>query len=388
MDDRAAPYIDRIRALAPLIREHGPRAERDCQLSTEVVDAFHETGVFRMFLPRDLGGGGVTVPESLRVIEAVARLDGSAGWNVAICSGGPLFGSFISRQAYEEIFADPRTIVAGSLNPLSTRATVVDGGYRFSGRATYVSGSAHAQWLMATAMLLFDGSPQLVDGFPRMRSGLFPMRHCRILDTWSVSGMRGTGSNDCTFEGVFVPEDFTYEAPNPTATWQTGPLATIPLTTQLGSALAAVAIGIGRHAIDAFLDLAVTKVPVGTRSTLRERPLGQIQLAQAQGLVEAAHAYLTTAIDEVWRRGSTGEPFDAPARAAARLASVTAARLAAQAVDLIFDAAGATSIQTSCDVERCWRDVHAITQHVIMSTGRFEVIGRVLLGLDPGSPVI
>ncbi|HEY2387853.1 MAG TPA: acyl-CoA dehydrogenase family protein [Candidatus Binatia bacterium] len=388
MDDRAAPYVDRIRALAPLVRAHVAQAERECQLSAEVVEGFHDTGVFRMFLPRDLDGGGLTVPESLQVIEAAARIDGSAGWNVAICSGGPLFGSFISRKAYEQIFADPRTIVAGSLNPLGTRATIVDGGYRFSGRATYISGSAHAQWLMATAMLLVDGAPQIVDGFPRMRSGLFPMRHCRILDTWSVSGMRGTGSNDCTFEDVLVPEEFTYESPNPTATWQTGPLAAIPLTTQLGSSLAAVAIGVARHAIDAFLELAVTKVPVGTRSTLRERPLGQIQLAQAQGLVEAAHAYLSAAVEEVWRRGGAGEPFDPQARAAARLASVTAARLAAQAVDLIFDAAGATSIQTTCDIERCWRDVHAITQHVIMSTGRYEVIGRVLLGLDPGAPII
>lgn len=136
------------------------------------------------------------------------------------------------------------------------------------------------------------------------------------------------------------------------------------------------------------MDLAVTKVPTATRASLRERPLAQIQIAQAEGLVQAARAYLLAANEEVWRRGAAGADFDAPARAAARLASVTAARLAAQAVDLVFDAAGATSIQTSCVIERCWRDAHAITQHVILSTGRFEVVGRVLFGLDPGSPII
>ena len=67
---------------------------------------------------------------------------------------------------------------------------------------------------------------------------------------------------------------------------------------------------------------------------------------------------------------------------------MTAARLAADAVDLIYDAAGASAIQTACPIERCWRDAHAITQHVILNTTRFEVVGRVLLGLDPGFPII
>jgi alkylation response protein AidB-like acyl-CoA dehydrogenase len=104
--------------------------------------------------------------------------------------------------------------------------------------------------------------------------------------------------------------------------------------------------------------------------------------------LQAARAYLYQAYDEAWRKGAEAAVFDAPARAAARLASVTAIKLAAKAVDLVYDAAGTTAIQTSCDIERCWRDIHAITQHVILSTGRLEIIGRVLLGLPAGSPII
>ena len=94
------------------------------------------------------------------------------------------------------------------------------------------------------------------------------------------------------------------------------------------------------------------------------------------------------ATDDVWRMGEAGVPFDAPARAAARLASVTAAKLAALATDVVHDAAGMSAVQTSCDIERCWRDVHTITQHVILGAGRYEVVGRVMLGMDPGSPII
>src|SRR5262249_17728885 len=155
--------------------------------------------------------------------------------------------------------------------------------------------------------------------------------------TWSVSGMCGTGSNDCTFDDVFVPAEFTYEWPHPKTTWRQGAYAGVPLPTQLGGALAAVALGVASHSLDAFTELAVAKVPTTTRATLRERPIAQIQFAQAQGLVEAGRSYLYGVLDEVWRMGESGAVFDERARANARLASATAARLCAQAVDLIYD---------------------------------------------------
>jgi indole-3-acetate monooxygenase len=387
-EQRVSTYVDRVEQLAPLVREHAERSEREARLAPEVVEALHSNGLFRILLPAQMGGGELTVPESLRVFEAAARLDASMGWNLAICAGGPIFGHFLAREAFEEIFADPRALLAGSLNPMNTRVDPDDGGWRFSGKATYVSGSAQASWIMASGFVLKDGSPQFVDGVPILRAGIFPMRECRILDTWSVSGMCGTGSNDCTFENVVVPAAFTYAWPDPQPIWKQGPFASVPLTVQLGGTLSAVAIGAAQHAIDTLMELAVVKVPAATRASLRERPLAQMQLAQAEGSLRAARAYLYQTYDQAWRGGETGAVFDAPARAGARLASVTAVKLAVQAVDLVHDAAGATAIQTTCDIERCWRDVHAMTQHVILSTGRYEVIGRVLFGLDPGSPII
>jgi alkylation response protein AidB-like acyl-CoA dehydrogenase len=383
-----ADYLERVRGLAPLVRAHAARSEEIAQLAPEIAEAFHEAGLYRILLPARLEGGELTLPESLRVFETVARLDGSAGWNLSICADGPLFGHFISRQAFEEIFGDRRAVLAGSLNPTTTRAVPCDGGWRYSGKASYVSGSAQASWIMTAGVVLRDGSPGLVGDVPVMRAGIFPMARCKILSTWAVSGMRGTGSNDCVFEEVFVPDGFTYEWPNPRPTWSAGPFSAIQLATQLGGGLASIVLGVAQHAIDALKEIAVAKVPLGTRATLAERPLAQMQLAQAEGWLRAGRTYLYAANDEVWRLGGSGAAFDAPERAAARLAAVTAVKLAAQAVDLVHDAAGMNAVQTSCDIERCWRDVHTMTQHVILGTGRFEVIGRVLLGLPPGSPII
>ncbi len=169
--DRLEEYLGRIDRLAPLVCEHADRSERDAQLAPPVVEALHDAGLFRIFLPHRLGGGELTVPESLRLFEAMARLDASAGWNLAICAGGPLFGHFVAREAFEEIFADPRAVVAGSLNPTGSRAVPCDGGWRYSGTASYVSGSAQASWLMTAAVELHEGAPRVVDGIPLVRAG-------------------------------------------------------------------------------------------------------------------------------------------------------------------------------------------------------------------------
>jgi len=388
VSERARPYFDKVQKLAPIIREQADRAEREAQMPREVIDAFHEAGLLRMHLPTSMGGGELTIPDSLRLCEEVARIDGSAGWNLAICSDGPLFGHNLSRVAFEKIFGDPRGVSAGSLNPMSTQVVPAEGGWRFSGKATYASCSAHATYLMAAGVVLRDGAPQIVDGFPMLRAGLFPIKNAKILNTWSTAGMRGTGSNDCVYENVFIPDEFTFDWLDAKSPWQRGPFANIPLQLQFVGGLVSVVLGTARHAIDALKEIAQAKVPAASRATLRERPIAQIQFAQAEGLLHAARAYFYNCNDEIWRKGETGESFSIEDRAHARLAVVTAAKLAVQAVDLVADAAGMNSALTSSPIERCWRDVHTASQHVLMNTSRFEVVGSVLFGLDPGSPVI
>jgi alkylation response protein AidB-like acyl-CoA dehydrogenase len=241
---------------------------------------------------------------------------------------------------------------------------------------------------MASGLVTRDAKPELANGAPVLRSALFSIKHCKFLDTWNVTGMRGTGSHDCTFEDVFVPEAFTYPTIDPVPSWDCGAFGHIPLTTQLGGGLASVALGAAQRVVDVFTELATTKVRVGDRSPLRERPVVQTQLAQAAGWVRAARAYLRDANDEVWRRGESRAGFDPESRAAARLAAVTAIKLCLQAVDLIHDAAGMTGVQQGHEIERGWRDLHTMSQHVILGTGRYEVVGRIMLGLEPGSPII
>jgi alkylation response protein AidB-like acyl-CoA dehydrogenase len=381
-------YFDKLAQLAPTIREYADRAEREGLLSREVVDAFHETALFRAMLPREMDGGGLTIPDGLRLCEEAARIDGSAGWNLSIYFTGPLFTHNLSRAVFEQIHRDSRTLLSGSLNPMTSEAVKVEGGWRFRGKATYASGSAHASHLLVAAVVLTDGAPRFVDGFPELRAAVFPIKQVKILNTWFTAGMRGTGSNDCAFENVFVPDEYTFDWINAQSPWQHGAFANIPIPLQMVGNLACTVLGIARHALDALNEIAQAKIPLGSRATLRERPVAQTQFAQAEGLLRAARAYFYNCNDEIWRRGEEGGTFSIEDRAHARLAIVTAVKLAVQAIDIVADVAGMNSIQTAYPIERCWRDAHTAIQHVLMNTARFEVVGRVLFGLDPGSPII
>jgi len=379
--------LDRVEKIADVIRGDASESERLGHLSPPIVDALHAANLFPVFVPTEVGGLGLTIPQAARLFERVSALDASTGWTLIILNSGALFARFFPEQVFATVGRDPTALIAGSLNPLAARAEPVDGGYLFSGRATYLSGSAHARWIMASALVMKDEAPVLADGAIQILSGLLPIEQARSLDTWNVTGMCATGSSDYEFDGVMVAGDWTFEPFRPRVLTDDDVFSAIPLWAQLGG-LAACAVGAARNMIDRFLELAATKVPTGNFSRLAERVPAQVAVGEAEGLYIAAHAALMASVDATWARGVAGEPFDNETLARHRLGSVTATRLAAQAVDLLHDAAGMNAVASGTVLERCWRDIHTMTQHIILSPARFEVAGRVLMGLDPGSPVI
>lgn len=380
--------LSRVEEIGPLVEGRAHDAEQLGRLTADVVEAFHETGLLRVLLPPDLGGYGLTIPESVEVFRAMSARDASAGWLHAILGNGPLFGAFVTQSAFEEVFAAPRAVMAGSLNPLCGVAEPVPGGFRFSGRATNVSGCRHATWLMAGAWVHRDGEKSWVDGRPEMIAGLLPMDGITVVDTWNTAGMRATGSDDCVYREVFVPEERTFAWPEPPARRDAGPVGNIPMHVQLGGGIAATVVGAARGALTRFVELAGAKRPTANAGVLADRSYAQMVVGEGEGLLLAAEDTLAAGIADIWAQGSRAEAFDTAARVRLRLRMVTAARLAVRVVDQINDAAGMAGIRRPGPLERAWRDVHTATQHVLLSVSRLEVGGRLLLGLDPESSVI
>ena len=376
--------LDSAHAVGPLIVERADAAEQRGCLDDDVVDALRAGGLFGAFVPTELGGLDLTLPEVTEIVRTLSTYDASVGWVYAITSGAPLAARLLARSAFDELLRDPHPIMAGSLNPTTGRAEAVDGGFRFTGTAMFASGCRHAAWLMAGAWVHRDGEPSFTDKGPEFIAGVMPMNGVRINDTWSVSGMRATGSNDCTVDDVFVSEDWVFPWFDAVPRFETGTFGRIPLLMQFGPGLAATVVGAARGAQQHFIDLASAKRPVGAVTTLAERAYGQMAAGEAEGLILAAEDTLAAAAAEAWRRGERAERFDVASRVAFRIRLVTAARLASRALDLLHDAAGMNAIAVPSPLERAWRDAHAATQHILLSVGRIEVAGKALLGLDPG----
>jgi len=370
--ERVAPYLEKVAAVAPIAGATADWSEANSRPADEFVDALRKAGLFRLLGPQEMGGAALSPWELGPIIEAMARVDGSAGWTLALGQG--LLGQLVKPEIFRELFSDPNLSMAGSLNPAHVRAIKAKGGYRYSGRGTYVSGCTHASWMMAAGVVVEDGAVKIADGAPVIRAGVLPMKDCVIRETWNVLGMRGTGSHDVEFDDIFVRDDLTFPQANALA--------------NLGASLSPVALGVARHALDAFVELASAKKPTGARDLLRERVTAQAQLGEAEGLLQAARSFFYETVEEAEaRRGAGRAPTDA-ARARMRLGSVMAAQFSARAVDLIYEAAGLTAAANDCAIGRCWRDVHVLRQHITLATTRFEVVGRVYLGLPPGSPLI
>jgi alkylation response protein AidB-like acyl-CoA dehydrogenase len=161
-------------------------------------------------------------------------------------------------------------------------------------------------------------------------------------------------------------------------------LAALPLLSRLGAGLSFVTLGVATHAIDLLIELAALKQPFGTRQALRDRADVQIAVARARALVESARAYVSCTWQEAECAVLDGGAPTTDTLVRLRLSYVAATENAATATDLAYRAAGSSALFEDQGLERCWRDAHAVTQHVAVSSRHLERIGQVMLGLAPG----
>ncbi|MEE9282171.1 MAG: acyl-CoA dehydrogenase family protein [Myxococcota bacterium] len=377
--------VERARALAPLIREHADEAERDRRLPKAVVDAMAAEGLFRVAAPRAVGGLETDPFTQVRVIEAVSEADGSTGWNLMIgIESTGFIGAALPADVASEIFADPALVVSGALNPLG-RAVPVAGGYRVTGQWPFASGCQNSQYFWGQCIVHeSDERARDANGRVVLVEIVVPAKDYEVVDTWHVSGLRGSGSHDVAVRDVFVPERLT-TALGTRGLLAQGPLFRMPVFSRLAYNKVGVATGIARAAIDHFVRLASEKTPRGSRNLLRERATAQLALAEAETQLRSARAWVFEILAEVWEVVLAGGFVSDKQRALLQLACTNAASASVRAVDLVHSAAGSSANFTSNPLERCMRDVRVVPQHIMVSPQWAEAGGRVLLGLESRS---
>jgi alkylation response protein AidB-like acyl-CoA dehydrogenase len=377
-----------VRALAPRLRAASDEIEAGRSLTEPLVQALADAGFYRLYLPRSLGGGELDPLTYFDVIEALARVESAAGWSVLISTGAmTITARGLPDETLRAMFTSPRnTIMAGS-GPPKGRAHAVPGGYRLTGSWTQGSNIRLAAWVLAGCHLYDGDRPRLgPDGAPLYLRCVLPASDVEIFDTWTTTGMRGTGSHDFAIDDKFIPEERVHRGLDVSRRPQ--PLYQFVGWTHV--AHAALGLGIARVAIDEFIALAGGKSATwhATEGRLATRTTIQAKVAQAEALVGSGRAYVREATRDIWETVSRRETPSTSQRAVYRLAVAQAYANATQAVDLMYSLAGATAIYARSRLDRCLRDVHTAGAHVWVAPDTYELAGRLFLGLDPGSPNI
>ena len=382
----AAGLISAARELAPKIDAARADIERERQIPRGLVDAMGEAGLFALWLPKAFNGPELNLDDYIRVIEELARADGSAAWCATVAACYSRLAGYLQPEIACRIFGGGRTVVAGTINPTG-KAFAVDGGHRVTGRWAYGSGILHSTWALGSCIVHDrDGPRRGPSGVPEIRLLIFPTSAVEVIDTWHVSGLRGTGSHDYRVADLFVRDDHSIPCFDATPL-QPGTLYAVPMITVLSVAIAAVPLGIARAAIDAAIELAMIKTPYSSSLLLRDKPTFQAAVGRAEAVLGSARSFLLATVNDLWDEVSASAAASMRRRSLVRLACTQAAQSAAQSVDLMYNAGGSTSLyESSSRLERYFRDVHACTQHIATSTDSYELGGRVLLGLDPGRP--
>lgn len=383
MADVGANLLQAIDELAPAIATASETIEIAARLPDDLVAALKRTGVFRMPMPASWGGPELDPLTQFRVIERLSAIDASVGWCAMIGSDGGYYSAYLDDAAARDLWTDLDDVTAGWLFPGGT-ATPTRGGYVVRGRWSFASASHHAQVIVAGCVVPGgQGDRTATGGVPGLRIVVVPASRITVVDTWHTTGLAGSGSNDYLIEDVFVPEEHTWEWLSPPR--RDGALYRYPY--MFFTNIAAVPIGAATRAAEVLVETARTKVTMPRGTAMSSEARVQTAVASVEVLVASARAWALEVLEEIWDAANRGQEVDPALTARFRLSVMNAFRAARQAVDLAYETAGTSAIYRPCALDRIFRDVATMGQHVLGSTKTLEPAGRVLLGLPADAPI-
>jgi alkylation response protein AidB-like acyl-CoA dehydrogenase len=365
--------VARGHALVERIADRAAHCEAEFRVPDETIEEFRETGLHKTLLPAAYGGYEMGFSATLETSVAIGKVCASSAWVCGLYMVHNWLGALFPKEAQDELWGeDPGAFISGSYAPIG-KASVVDGGYRLSGRFPFSSGSPGAAWNLCGAML-----PIGPEGKPVPAFTLVPKADYTIdWQSWRPVGLGGTGSFDVIVDDVFVPDHRVLRFSDavgstaPGADANENPLYRISLLTGVPFALAMPAVGAASGSLDRFIEDNRVRdthgaVVLGGKKVAEFQTI-QKRVGEAAARIHACRLVAQHAVDnmesQVQREGASSMEI----RLANRRAQSFIASEAKSAIDLIFDAAGGRYLQIGHPLQRAWRDVAAVNHHISLN---------------------
>jgi alkylation response protein AidB-like acyl-CoA dehydrogenase len=384
LEDTGAACIVRACGLIPLLRSAADRIDAANELPSDVLDAMFDAGMFKLLLPRAIGGYELRPVDFIQCVEAIAQGDASVAWCMNQGSGCSMAAAYMSPEVAQQIWGGKRDVVAWGQGP-GAKGIRTEGGWRVTGTWSFASGSRHATWLGAMCPSFeADGTPMVrPDGKPWERTFMFRREQARIDDVWQVMGLRGTGSDNYTIEDLFVDDAHSLTREYESERSQHGALYSFQAMQLYASGFASVALGISRAMLDAFVALAKTKSQAWSADSLRDNQAVQQIVSHSDAAWKAARAGLHKVIDDAWRDVAQTGGLSLDHRMEIRQAATYAIHVSRDMAHQIFHEAGSTAIFNKHPFERRLRDVNSVSQQLQGRRTHFETVGLYRLGGEP-----
>jgi indole-3-acetate monooxygenase len=345
-----------------------------------VVDKIKDLQLYRMGLPKSPGGWEDDPVEVLKVYELASSAEASVGWSLWNNHLACTFGRFLDEESMNEIFKDPSHVYANSARPEGV-AEIVPGGYKVSGRWTLVSGCELSDWFALRCLVTSDYLPKTLGPGAKLKLFFIPKSEIKIIDTWSVGGLRGTGSHDVEVSEAFVTEKYAVDFDSPVAI--DNAYSRLPIGCLNAAGNAAIALGLLKAATDDLVKMCQERITPGKNPDLRDRLTIQDALAKSKTLLNASRTQLHNSVSTIWKQSLENETYTDEQLADVWAASVQAAINARAMVTEIYSVAGTASLYTSSLIERAHRDIHAVLQHGIIQPHWMNQAGMAYLGIKP-----
>jgi alkylation response protein AidB-like acyl-CoA dehydrogenase len=383
----SSPLGDKVTALLPEIAERAAETEKARRLPADLAAKLADAGVFNMIKPASCGGLELDPFDIVEVLKVISAADASTGWCAMIGSTTALNAAYLAVEEANTIYSDPLMITGGVFAPMA-RAEDCGDHYLVSGRWQWGSGSANCGWLCGGAMIFEEGELKRFDnGAPYHRMMIFPVDQAELIDTWHVSGLKGTGSGDIEVKDIKVPKGRTVSliADTPVAP---GPLYVFPVFGLLALGVCSVALGNAAAALEDVKQLVLTKKSAGASKSHAERTTVQAGIARMEAKLGAADAYLREVVTECWQSAKEDGALTPLARAKLRNACTYATEISAEIAKSAHEMAGGTAVFESHPLQRRFRDAHVATQHIATAWPTYELAGRILLDLPTDTAML
>lgn len=380
-----AAMAAKARLLLPRLRDRAARTEELRHLPPETEKDLHDAGLFRMLQPKRIGGAELDYVALVDCAELLSRADASVAWNFAnLASHHWMLGMF-AQKAQDLVWGrDSDALIASSFIFPAGRATKVEGGYRLHGSWPFSSGVASCEWNMLASVVYSDDE---ADGI-EYRIFLLPKSDYKVLDTWNVAGLRGTGSCDVEVKDAFVAQDLTLAVgalaggQTPGSKVNPNPLYALPVFSLFPYVLSGVALGNAQACLDDYAEVARHRISTYNRAKLSDFQSTQIKIAEASAKIDAARLIMRSACLDAMEQARRGHIPDMATKTRYRRDGAFSVNLCTDAVSMLFAASGARGLFTTGVLQRQFRDAHAINSHLAFNFDAAGTnYGRVALGL-------